>query len=83
MDTIDRGCCGLDVHKDIVVACLRRPGSDGGGPSMTDGYAGKDGKRPHERPIFDRARAAADQKPQPEKRHRSRSVDRIAGGGPR
>src|SRR5207244_4272725 len=61
---------------------LRR-GSDGGGPSMTDGYAGKDGKRPHERPIFDRARAAADQKPQPEKRHRSRSVDRIAGGGPR
>jgi len=22
-------CCGLDVHRDTVVACLRRPGRDG------------------------------------------------------
>src|SRR3989442_764640 len=29
-DTICRVCCGLDVHKDTVVACLRRPGPDGG-----------------------------------------------------
>lgn len=29
MDTIYRVCCGLDVHKDTVVACLRQPGPDG------------------------------------------------------
>src|SRR2546425_8866542 len=28
-DTIYRVCCGLDVHKDTVVACLRSPGSNG------------------------------------------------------
>jgi transposase len=30
MDTIYRVCCGLDVHKDTVVACVRRPGAEGG-----------------------------------------------------
>jgi transposase len=30
MDTIYRVCCGLDVHKDTVVACVRRPGPEGG-----------------------------------------------------
>src|SRR3990172_7680762 len=29
MDTIYRVCCGLDVHKDTVVACLRSPGRTG------------------------------------------------------
>lgn len=29
MDSIYRCCCGLDVHKDTVVACLRKIGDDG------------------------------------------------------
>lgn len=29
MDSIYRCCCGLDVHKDTVAACLRRIGDDG------------------------------------------------------
>ena len=30
MEVIHHCCCGLDVHKDTVVACVRRCGSDGG-----------------------------------------------------
>jgi transposase len=29
MDVIVERCCGLDVHKDTVVACVRTPGSRG------------------------------------------------------
>lgn len=29
MDSIYRCCCGLDVHKDTVAACLRKIGNDG------------------------------------------------------
>jgi transposase len=29
MDTVVERCCGLDVHKDIVVACVRTPGKGG------------------------------------------------------
>ena len=29
MDSIYRCCCGLDVHKDTVAACLRKIGDDG------------------------------------------------------
>jgi transposase len=29
METLYQVCCGLDVHRDTVVACLRRPGPDG------------------------------------------------------
>lgn len=29
MDTIVERCCGLDVHKDTVVACVRMPGEGG------------------------------------------------------
>jgi transposase len=29
MDPLYTCCCGLDVHKDTVVACLVRPGADG------------------------------------------------------
>lgn len=29
MDIINRCCCGLDVHKEKVVACLRKIGDDG------------------------------------------------------
>lgn len=29
MDIINKCCCGLDVHKEKVVACLRKIGSDG------------------------------------------------------
>ena len=31
MDVIHRCCCGLDVHKNTVVACVRRTMPDGGG----------------------------------------------------
>jgi transposase len=29
MDTVVERCCGLDVHKDTVVACVRTPGGGG------------------------------------------------------
>jgi transposase len=29
MDVMYSHCCGLDVHKKIVVACLLTPGADG------------------------------------------------------
>ncbi len=29
MDTLVDRCCGLDVHKDTVVACVRTPGIGG------------------------------------------------------
>src|SRR5262245_24840120 len=29
MDTVFDRCCGLDVHKKIVVACLRTPAANG------------------------------------------------------
>ena len=29
MDTVVERCCGLDVHKDTVVACVRTPGEGG------------------------------------------------------
>ncbi|MDQ5851955.1 MAG: IS110 family transposase, partial [Chloroflexota bacterium] len=29
MEVIYPRCCGLDVHKKTVVACLRTPGADG------------------------------------------------------
>src|SRR3990170_5314222 len=29
MDSVYRCCCGLDVHKDTVAACLRKIGDDG------------------------------------------------------
>ena len=29
MDTVIERCCGLDVHKDTVVACVRTPGKGG------------------------------------------------------
>ena len=29
MEVIHHCCCGLDVHKDTVVACVRRTGPDG------------------------------------------------------
>jgi len=29
MDTVVEACCGLDVHKDTVVACVRTPGEGG------------------------------------------------------
>ncbi|EQD70357.1 transposase IS116/IS110/IS902 family protein, partial [mine drainage metagenome] len=29
MDTLVERCCGLDVHKDTVVACVRTPGEGG------------------------------------------------------
>lgn len=29
MDTLVERCCGLDVHKDSVVACVRTPGEGG------------------------------------------------------
>ena len=29
MDTVVERCSGLDVHKDTVVACVRRPGEGG------------------------------------------------------
>ena len=30
MDTIYQRCCGLDIHKKVVVACLITPGPKGG-----------------------------------------------------
>jgi transposase len=27
MDTFVERCCGLDVHKDVIVACVRTPGA--------------------------------------------------------
>ena len=30
MDVIVSRCAGLDVHKDTVMACVRKPGPDGG-----------------------------------------------------
>jgi len=32
MDAIIQRCCGLDIHKKVVVACLITPGWMGGGP---------------------------------------------------
>ena len=29
MDIVVERCCGLDVHKDTVVACVRSPGKGG------------------------------------------------------
>ena len=29
MDVVVERCCGLDVHKDTVVACVRTPGRGG------------------------------------------------------
>ena len=29
MEVVYPRCCGLDVHKKVVVACLIRPGEDG------------------------------------------------------
>ena len=29
MDIVVERCCGLDVHKDTVVACVRTPGKGG------------------------------------------------------
>ena len=29
MDMVVERCCGLDVHKDTVVACVRTPGNGG------------------------------------------------------
>jgi transposase len=29
MDIVVERCCGLDVHKDVIVACVRMPGPDG------------------------------------------------------
>ncbi len=29
MDMVVERCCGLDVHKDTVVACVRTPGKGG------------------------------------------------------
>jgi transposase len=29
MDVIHERCCGLDIHKKTVVACLLLPGADG------------------------------------------------------
>lgn len=29
MDIVVKRCCGLDVHKDTVVACVRVPGKGG------------------------------------------------------
>jgi transposase len=29
MDRVVERCCGLDVHKDTVVACVRTPGEGG------------------------------------------------------
>jgi hypothetical protein len=29
MDTVVERCCGLDVHKDTLVACVRTPGRGG------------------------------------------------------
>ena len=29
MDIVVERCCGLDVHKDTVVACVRTPGKEG------------------------------------------------------
>ena len=30
MELVVERCAGLDVHKDLVVACVRHPGTDGG-----------------------------------------------------
>jgi transposase len=29
MDVVVERCCGLDVHKDLIVACVHYPGPDG------------------------------------------------------
>ena len=29
MELVVERCAGLDVHKDLVVACVRHPGPDG------------------------------------------------------
>ena len=34
MDVIVSRCAGLDVHKNTVMACVRRPGPDGGRTSQ-------------------------------------------------
>ena len=33
MDIVVERCCGLDVHKDTVVACVRTPGKGGNEPN--------------------------------------------------
>ena len=39
MDPIVQCCAGLEVHKDLVVACVRCPGEDGERQSLTASFA--------------------------------------------